>query len=191
MIFYSATVPVEPLWIPILWNTLFIATNIVQILITKWRARAVTLDPLETFLSKTALHNFPHAEVKSFAAIAKDGDIPAGKQLIQADTDLDYLFCLLKGKVDIINRGEKCAELGPGSFVGEMSLLTKAKTRADVVATSDLRLLAWPHDAIEKWIASDATRLTLLQQALGTQVVDQLLRQNEELLNNVRNRDGV
>lgn len=191
VIFYSAKAPDEPLWIPIFWNALFIATNLVQLLLTRWRARSVALDPLENFLGKTSLHNFPPAEVKSFAAIAREGDVPAGKQFIDADSNLEFLFCIIKGQVDIFAKGVKCAELKPGSFVGEMSLLTKAKTRADVVAASELRLLVWPHEEIEKWVDSDSSRLALLQQALGTQVVDQLLRQNDELLNDLNERDAL
>lgn len=187
-IFYSAQVSREPLWIPILWNALFILTNAAQLLLTRWRARSVALDPLENFLGKTVLLNFPPAEVKSLTAIASEGNVAAGKHLIQAGMELRHLFCIVQGRVDVITNGVKHAELTPGYFVGEMSLLTKSKARADVVATTDLKLLVWPHEAIEKWVDSDAARLSLLQQALGTQVVDQLLKQNDALMNEVQER---
>lgn len=179
----------EPLWIPLAWNAAFIVVNIAQLGLQRWRSRAVRLDPLEDFLGKTVLHCFPPAEVKSFAAVAKEGNLPAGHQFIEAGQDLKHLFCIVKGEVDVVVKGEKCAELSPGFFVGEMSLLTKARARANVVAKSDIRLLVWPHEEIEKWVDSDAQRLTILQQALGSQVVNQLLRQNDALLEELRERE--
>ena len=62
------------------------------------------------------------------------------------------------------------------------SLLTenlKGKTRADVVASEALRVMIWPHQEIENWVAGDAKRLMIFQAALGTQVVEQLLRRKD------------
>lgn len=176
-IYYGAKVAAEPLWIPILWNTLFLLVNVAQLGITRWRMRAVALTPLEEFLSKTVLANFPSAEVKSFTRIAHEETLPAGKQLIRMGTELDRLYCLLHGSVHVLVGGKQIADLHAGSFVGEMSLLTQSKTRADVVSATPLRLIAWPHDEIEKWVDADATRLGLLQTAMGRQVVEALLRQ--------------
>lgn len=142
----------------------------------------VNLDPLESFLHKTVLSNFPPAEIKSFLQVASEAELPAGKQMVGAGKNLKCLFCILKGKVEIFSNGKKTAELGAGYFVGEMSLLTRSVTRADVVAKEDLKLLVWPHEEIEKWVNSDASRFGLLQTSLSTQVVEQLLRQNDELL---------
>jgi CRP-like cAMP-binding protein len=187
-IYYSISGNSEPLWIPALWNLAFIAMNVGQLMFARWRARLVTLNPVETFLSKTVLANFPPAEIKSFAQVAGEGDLQHGKQLIRQGSDLAHLFCILQGKVDIKVNGKKHAELTAGYFVGEMCLLTKSKTRADVFAASDLKLLVWPHEDIEKWVSSDPMRLSLLQTALGSQVVDQLLRQNDALISEVKER---
>jgi len=181
-IYYSAYASSQPLWIPILWNSVFILVNGIQLLLTRWRKRNVWLDPVESFLHKTVLGSFPPAEIKSFVKKASEGELPAGKQLVHTGTDLKFLFCILKGKVEIFSNHKKTAELGPGYFVGEMSLLTRSPTRADVTAKENLKVLVWSHEEIEKWVDSDATRLSLLQTALSTQVVDQLLRQNDELL---------
>jgi CRP-like cAMP-binding protein len=97
--------------------------------------------------------------------------------MITNGTELRYLFCLLEGHVSVSVAGQEVAKLGPGRFVGEMSLLTRSLTRADVHAQTNLKLLVWPHEEIESWVGSDPSRLTLLQTALGSQIVDELLRQ--------------
>jgi hypothetical protein len=179
-IFYGFSASREPLWIPILWNFLFIVVNGVHLALSRWRARDVALGPLEDFLAKTVLMNFPQAEVRSFTALAGEGELGAGSQLIHFNTEISHLFCLLKGKVHIMVKERKVAELGPGRFVGEMSLLTRSRTRADVVVAEDIKVLVWKHEDIEKWVNSDASRLGLLQSALGTQIVEELLRQQTQ-----------
>ncbi len=177
VIYYGFAVGEEPLWIPIFWNTLYLLVNAVQLLLVYWRRRRVALTPLEEFVSKTVLMNFPPREVKSFVALTLEAEVPVGQQLIQAQTKLEHLFCVIQGRAEIFAKEKKVAELGPGRFVGEMSLLTHSLTRADVFAGTELKLLVWPHEDIERWVGSDAGRLNLLQTALGTQVVEELLRQ--------------
>jgi hypothetical protein len=176
-IYYAFNASAEPLWIPIFWNVLFISTNLVHLALSRWRSRAVALGPLEEFLSKTVLANFPTAEVRSFSDLSAEGTLPAGAQLVHSDTEIKHLFCILKGKVNVVIKGKKVAELGPGRFVGEMSLLTRSRTRADVVVASDLKVLVWTYESIENWVDGDSARLGYLQTAMGTQVVEELLRQ--------------
>lgn len=177
---YSFTAASQPLWIPIFWNSAFILVNGAHLAMSRWRGRDVRLDPLEDFLAKTVLANFPPAEVRSFASLASEGELKAGSQLIRTGTLIQQLYCIVKGRVDIVVKEKKVAELGPGRFVGEMSLLTRSRTRADVHVASDIKVLVWPHEAIEGWVNSDASRLALLQTAMGTQVVEELLRRQGE-----------
>ena len=118
--------------------------------------------------------------MRSFTALANEGELQAGAQLIRAGTKIDNLYCLLKGRVDVMSAGKKVTELGPGRFVGEMSLLTRSNTRADVLVAENIKALIWTHASIENWVNDDAARLGLLQTALGTQVVEELLRQQTE-----------
>jgi hypothetical protein len=189
-VFYAANVGSEPLWIPIFWNLAFIAVNGSQLAFQHWQGRLGRFTPTEHFLSKTVLQNFPPAEVKSFTEIARPGLLDQGNYLVQEGTELAYLFCLLKGKVDVVAQHRKVTELTAGHFVGEMSLLTQSAARANVVAVTDLELICWDHHAIEAWVNSDATRLGLLQAALGTQVVNQLLQQNSDLMDQQANRNA-
>lgn len=178
-IWFNYSVSSEPLWLPIVWNSLFIAANLFYLVRFKRAADQVKLDPLEEFLHKTALANFPPAELKSFVFIGNEGALPTEHCLIHDGTELQYLFCILQGGVRISKNKKTITELVPGCFVGEMSLLTKALTRADVFTTEPSRFLVWKHEDIDTWVEEDSARLSLLQAALGTQVVEQLLRQNE------------
>lgn len=105
----------------------------------------------------------------------------AGKTMIQAGQSLKYLFCLLQGSVEVKKGKKRITVLKAGHFVGEMSLLTKSNTRADVVTLDDVRFLVWKHADINQWIEKKPERLSYLQSALGAQVVEELLRQNQEM----------
>jgi hypothetical protein len=180
VIYYAAVASAEPLWLPLLWNIAFAFVNLGHLAYNRWQTRNLRLDPLEDFLAKTVLANFPAPEVRRFAAIATQGTLPAGSAMIHAGTEIHQLFCILQGRVDVVVNGVKVAELGPGRFVGEMSLLTRSRTRADVVVAADLQALAWKHEDIDSWVSGDANRLALLQTAMGTQVVEELLRRRTE-----------
>lgn len=176
-VYYALYVARSPLWTPILWYSLFALVNLGQLLLAAWRKRSVALGPVEKFLHQTALANFPPAEVLSFSRVGRTGRLPKSTQLIEVNTKLSELYCVLQGVAGVSVNQQPVAELGPGCFVGEMSLLTKQPTRADVFANEDLELMIWPYAEIEKWVGAEASRLGLLQTALGTQVVEQLLRQ--------------
>lgn len=73
---------------------------------------------------------------------ANEVDIPAGQVLIQPHLEGSGLFVVEDG-VALVERPGKKVELGPGSFFGELALLTTEAVRtARVKAKTDLRCLA-------------------------------------------------
>ena len=50
-------------------------------------------------------------------------------------------FVIVSGEVEVRRKGRKLATLGPGSFVGEMALLSKAPRVATVTAVTPLDVL--------------------------------------------------
>jgi hypothetical protein len=178
---YGFMAAAQPLWFPIVWNALFIAAHSYYLFFRFGSGETTLVNPTAIFLSKTALSNFPAGEVNSFLALANEGELPKGHAMIQVDTELQYLFCILQGGVEVRKGGKKITELKAGCFVGEMSLLTKSRTRADVYTLENSRFLAWKHSDINDWLAKNPVRLSYLQSALGAQVVEELLRQNQEM----------
>eukprot|EP01103_Thecamoeba_quadrilineata_P009824 TRINITY_DN1999_c0_g2_i1.p1 TRINITY_DN1999_c0_g2~~TRINITY_DN1999_c0_g2_i1.p1 ORF type:complete len:276 (-),score=53.11 TRINITY_DN1999_c0_g2_i1:112-939(-) len=60
--------------------------------------------------------------------------------VVQGDT-ANEMFFIIKGKVSIIADEKHIADLGPGSFFGEMGILYSVPRKASVVALSDGQLL--------------------------------------------------
>jgi CRP-like cAMP-binding protein len=77
------------------------------------------------------------------AAIATELESPAGTVLAQADDAGSGMFVVEEGSVLVEGRGGFRVELGPGEFVGELTLLVPDAQRvARVRAASDARCLA-------------------------------------------------
>lgn len=53
----------------------------------------------------------------------------------------ESMFLIVEGQVAVRKQGRRVAELGPGEFFGEMSVLERARPSADVVTTEPTRLL--------------------------------------------------
>ena len=72
----------------------------------------------------------------------------AGEQLIEQGEEGSQLFLILDGLVDVEVDGDEVAELGPGALLGEMALLEGGKRTASVYATTPVRAVVVPRDAV-------------------------------------------
>jgi CRP/FNR family transcriptional regulator, cyclic AMP receptor protein len=80
-------------------------------------------------------------ELQQIARIADEIDLPAGKVLIREGERGTEFFVLVEGEVEVRRKGRKVKDLGPGSFVGEIALLSKIPRVATVTAQTPLHVL--------------------------------------------------
>ncbi len=85
--------------------------------------------------------NLSKRELQQVARIADELDIRAGKVLIREGERGREFFVIISGEVEVRRKGRKMATLGPGSFVGEMALLSKIPRVATVTALTPLDTL--------------------------------------------------
>ncbi len=87
---------------------------------------------------------FEHCSKKELgliAGLADEIDLPAGKVLIREGDRGREFFVIVSGEVEVRRKGRKRATLGPGTFVGEMALLSKAPRSATVTAMTPVDVL--------------------------------------------------
>jgi Cyclic nucleotide-binding domain len=75
--------------------------------------------------------------------------LDAGEPLMQQGEEGRELFLLLDGIVDVEVDGDEVAEIGPGALLGERALLEGGKRTASVWATTPVRVVVIPPEAIE------------------------------------------
>jgi CRP-like cAMP-binding protein len=93
------------------------------------------------FLRRVPLfEDMPLSEMKAFYNVCEERVFEPGEQLIEQDRPGMALFVIREGQVSVVRReGERereVAVLGPGEYVGEMSLVDDGPTSARVTAKS-------------------------------------------------------
>ena len=87
---------------------------------------------------------FAACSKKELQKIAKATDeiaLPEGHVLMEQGHLGREAFVIVEGKAVVKRNGRKIAELGPGSAVGELSLLDRGERTATVTALTDLTVL--------------------------------------------------
>jgi CRP/FNR family transcriptional regulator, cyclic AMP receptor protein len=119
------------------------------------------------------------SETRLFAGVDPDGlqgiadrttelDVPAGRVIARQGEIGTGFFIVTSGSVRVIRDGEVIAELGPGEFFGELSVLDGLPRLAQVVsveATTCLALASWDFEAVVREQPSVA--LAVLRELAG------------------------
>lgn len=87
---------------------------------------------------------FQSCSQKDLEKIAKAGDevtMPAGSLIVDQGQTGREAFVILSGQVTVKRNGKKIASIGPGSIVGELSLLDHGPRTATVVCDTDCTFL--------------------------------------------------
>jgi CRP/FNR family transcriptional regulator, cyclic AMP receptor protein len=75
------------------------------------------------------------------ASLANEIEVPEGKVLTRQGDPGRECFVVVDGRAKATLRGRRSASMGPGSVVGEISLLDQGPRTATVTAETDMRLL--------------------------------------------------
>jgi CRP-like cAMP-binding protein len=80
-------------------------------------------------------------ELSRIAALADELDLPAERNLTSEGTGGFEFIVLVEGTADVVRKGRVVNELGPGDFVGEISLVTGQPRTATVKTRGPARIL--------------------------------------------------
>lgn len=82
-------------------------------------------------------------------------DFPAGRPIVRQGEVGTGFFLLATGSARVIRDGQPIAELGPGDFFGELSLLDGSPRGHTVVAAEDSELLVVAQERFDALLAAD------------------------------------
>ena len=80
-------------------------------------------------------------ELSRIAAITDEIAVEDGKVLITEGARGREFFVIISGEVGVRRKGRKVATLGPGTYFGEIALLSQQPRTATVTAVAPLRVL--------------------------------------------------
>ena len=112
----------------------------------------LTRDRTIELLSKT--HLFAGVDQEGLNRIAdriRELDVPTDRVIARQGEIGTGFFVIAEGMVRVVRDGESLAELGPGDFFGELSVLDGKPRNAQVVSTQPtvcLALASWDFEAV-------------------------------------------
>jgi CRP/FNR family transcriptional regulator, cyclic AMP receptor protein len=127
-----------------------------------------------------SLPPFQHASDREIRALSAVGDMVAlerGEVIGRADHVASESFVVMDGLVDVVVDGTIVATLQPGQIVGELSVLDGKPRSADIVAATDVTLLAMTPPVMRGLIETNRA----VRAAVISQLTERLRRADEDL----------
>lgn len=98
--------------------------------------------------------------------------IPAHWGLIWEKTPADKAYIILDGEVSVRKGRDEIARLGPGDTVGEAAIVAHRLRSASVVSVTELDVLHFTSEAVQKLIDESTTFRTALEQTTRERLGD-------------------
>jgi hypothetical protein len=170
-VFYNWVIPVEPMWIPIGWNFVFVALNLYHIAVLMYEKRPVKMNDKNAELYETLFKDMTPVEYLKVSKIAEWKTFKPGEIIIQEGMPVKDLHLIYNGTVDIVVKDKKVADLKDGQFVGEMSFLTEKPATATCVVRHNAELLVWRQREFKELLKRNPSLYYSIQSLLSTQLV--------------------
>ncbi len=107
-------------------------------------------------------------ELREIAQLVDSVDIPAGQVLMRQGDNGSEMFVVATGSVRVERNGTFIRNAGPGSSIGEMSLLSEGPRTATVTAAEPTRILLVGHREFHQLMEQHlAIRLCILDGLAG------------------------
>lgn len=170
-IFYNWVIPIEPMWIAIHWNLVFIVLNFYHISVIIYEKRPVHMNPKDKELYETLFKDLSPVEYLKISKIASWKKFKSGQKIIKQGLPVKDLVLIYNGTVDVAVDKGKVAELRDGQFVGEMSFLTEKPATATCITKHATECLVWKQDEFKELLKRNPSLYYSIQSLLSNQLV--------------------
>ena len=178
-VFYNFYIPVEPMWLPIGWNFVFVALNLYHIAVIIYEKRPVQMRPKHKELYETMFNDMTPVEFLKITKIADWTHFKSGEIITQQTHKVPDLNLIYNGTVDVAVDGKKVAELKDGQFIGEMSFLTEKPATATCIVKHDSEVLVWKQEQFKELLKRNPSLYFTIQSLLSAQVSNALVTRSK------------
>ena len=179
-VLYNFYIPVEPMWLAINWNIIFVLVNIYHIAVIIYEKRPVKMSSKEKELYETMFRGLSPVEFLKITKIAQWKKFKSPLPIIQQGKPVNDLILIYNGVVDILVNDNKVAELKDGQFVGEMSFLTEKPATATCKVTHSTECLVWPQKDFKDLLKRNPSLYFTIQSLLSEQVSNNLVSSSQK-----------
>ena len=177
-VLYNYIIPVEPMWLAINWNFVFIVVNLYHIAVILYEKREVKMDDKNEELYHTLFKEMTPVEYLKISRAAEWVTLKPGMRLITQGMPVPDLYLIYNGTVDVAVDGGWVAQLKDGQFVGEMSFLTEKVATASCIVKYESQCLVWKQKEFKNLLKRNPSLYFTIQSVLSAQVSDALVTKN-------------
>ena len=170
-VLYNYIIPVEPMWLAINWNIVFVLVNLYHIAVIIYEKRPIKMAPKDKELYETLFKDLSPVEYLKISKVARWEKYKSGEKIIVQGTPVLDLILIYNGSVDVVVGKKKVAELKDGQFVGEMSFLTEKLATATCIVKHDTECLVWKQPEFKDLLKRNPSLYYTIQGLLSNQLV--------------------
>lgn len=179
-VLYNFYIPVEPMWIAIGWNIIFILLNLYHVAVIIYEKRPVDMTDKEKELYETMFKGLTPVEFLKITKVAEWKKFNTPLPIITQGKPVKDLILIYNGTVDVLVNDNKVAELKDGQFVGEMSFLTEKPATATCRVEHNAECLVWPQQDFKDLLKRNPSLYFTIQSLLSEQVSNNLVSSSQK-----------
>ncbi|MDB4859686.1 popeye domain-containing protein [Candidatus Marinimicrobia bacterium] len=158
------------------WMIVFVIINLYQIVRIVNERRKRYIEPKIFDIYESVFKSLSTFEFLTFWKMGLIKNVENGVTIIEKDEKLNSILLLINGKVNVKSEGKSIAFLPRGSFIGEISYITKEGASANVIADGDATYIEWTNKELMKIKNSKKIFWTKIQNILLNDLIIKLKR---------------
>ena len=169
-------------WGPYVWmacTAILVCVNLFYICVLLGERRPVRLTPVEQSMYDAVFSSLPLRAYRNLFRLGYITRPEGGELLIRRGSNIDNLYLVIDGGVEVVLDTGVIKGLTKGSFIGELSFITGQTTSADVrVKGPQTTLLSWEKEKLVGSLDNDRVLSNAFDLIISTDVAGKLQRMN-------------
>jgi len=141
-----------PLWTPAIWNILFLAVNVVNVILLLLARRPVALNPDEQQLYNLAFKSLRPREFLKLLSLGEWREGEAGETLIFSGQYNSSVSILYRGEAISLADGTEQIKIPEGKLIGIASVLMGNPMPVDIKLKTPSRYICWHIEPLRKFL---------------------------------------
>jgi hypothetical protein len=166
--------------VTVFWETIFVLTNLVQLLILAWENKRASFSEDEQKFFDVAVPKVEKAHAKRLLKIGEWCDAAIGDILVCEGKVASHLIFIAYGTARIEKDGHIVGVCGHHDFIGEISFMSNKPATATAIVTNSVRYLRLEREKLSRLLDKDKDIRYALETSFNRNLIDKLVKSNEE-----------
>ena len=161
-----------------IWMIIFVIINLFQIIQIVNERRKRFIEPKIFDIYESVFSSLTSYEFLTFWKTGKIKSVKKDTKIISSGDKLNSILLLLNGKAKVQSGKVHITYLPRGSFMGEMSFISKQQASADVISDQEVSYIEWSNSELAKIQKNNKIFWTKIQNILLNDLITKIKRSN-------------